>query len=44
MPDPGRYLPESGVILNGPGSANDCGAGSGKLFPRYGGVLSGRDS
>ena len=23
--NPGRYLPESGVIPHGPGSANDCG-------------------
>ena len=42
--DPRRYLPESGVIPEGLGSANDCGAGSGKPFLRYGGVLSGRDS
>ena len=44
VPDPGRYLPESGVVADGPGSANDCGAGSGKPFPRYGGVLSAPDS
>ena len=39
-----RYLPESGVVPDGLGSASDCGAGSGKPFPRYGGVLSARDS
>ena len=44
VPDPGRYLPESAVVPDGPGSANDCGVGSGKAFPRYGGVLSARDS
>ena len=35
VPDSERYLPKSGVILDGPGSANDCGAGSGKPFLRY---------
>ena len=44
VPDPGRYLAESGVVPDGPGSANDYGAGSGKPFPKYGGVLSARDS
>ena len=42
-PDPGRSLPVSGGMPDGPGSADDCGAGSGKPFPKYGGVLSGRD-
>ena len=41
--DPGRSLPESGSIPDGLGSADDCGAGSWKPFPKYGGVLSGRD-
>ena len=43
-PDPRRSLTESGGIPDGLGSANDCGAGSRKPFPKYGGVLSGRDS
>ena len=32
-------LDESGVIPNGPGSANDCGTGSGEPSPRCEGVL-----
>ena len=43
-PDPGRSLPESGGMPDGLGSADDYGLGSGQPFPKYGGVLSGRDS
>ena len=42
--NPGRYLPESGVIPDGPGSTNDCGTGSGEPSPGCEGVLSGRDA
>ena len=37
--NPGRYLPEFGVIPDGPGSANDCGTGSGEPSPGCAGVL-----
>ena len=43
MLNPGRYLPESGVIPDGPDSANVCGTGSGEPSPRCTGVLSERD-
>ena len=42
--DPARSLPESGGIPDELGSADDCGAGSGKPFPKYGWVLSGQVS
>ena len=42
--NPGRYLPESGVIPDGTGSTNDCGTGSGEPSPGCEGVLSGRDA
>ena len=44
VPIPGRYLPESGVIPDGPGYANDCGTGSGEPTTRCAGVLSGWDA
>ena len=43
-PGPGRSLPESGGILDGPGSADDFGSGSRKPFLSHGGVLSERES
>ena len=43
-PGPGRSLPESGGIPDGPGSANDFCSGSGKPFPSYAGALSEWDS
>ena len=42
--NPGRYLPEFGVIPDEPGSANDCGTGSWESSPRCAGVLSERDA
>ena len=38
-PGPGRHLPESGGILDKPSFADDFDMGSGKPFPRYGGLV-----
>ena len=43
-PGPGRSLPESGGIPDGPIFADDFASGSGKPFPSYGGTLLAQDS
>ena len=43
-PGPGRSLPESGGIADGPSFSDDFALGSGKPFPSYGGLFLAHDS